>query len=80
VDQAKLQTCLKAQNEDAVRASMKEAEGLGVNATPTLFVNGRKIDGAVPIGEVRATLDAALKDAGQPVPEHAPSAPLPASR
>jgi protein-disulfide isomerase len=80
LDQAKLQTCLKAQNEDAVRASMKEAEGLGVNATPTLFVNGRKIDGAVPIGEVRATLDAALKDAGQPVPEHIPSAPTPASK
>jgi len=80
VDQAKLQTCLKAQNEDAVRASMKEAEGLGVNATPTLFINGRKVDGAVPIGEVRATLDAALKDAGQPVPEHIPSAPTPASK
>jgi len=80
VDQAKLQTCLKAQNEDAVRASMKEAEGLGVNATPTLFINGRKIDGAVPIGEVRVTLDAALKDAGQPVPEHIPSAPTPASK
>ncbi len=80
VDQAKLQTCLKAQNEDAVRASMKEADGLGVNATPTLFVNGRKIDGAVPIGEVRATLDAALKDAGQPVPAHIPSAPTPASK
>jgi protein-disulfide isomerase len=80
VDQAKLQTCLKAQNEDGVRASMKEAEGLGVNATPTLFINGRKIDGAVPIGEVRATLDAALKDAGQPVPEHIPPAPTPASK
>ncbi len=80
VDQAKLQTCLKAQNDDAVRASMKEAEGLGVDATPTLFVNGRKIDGAVPISEVRATLDAALKDAGQPVPEHIPSAPTPASK
>ena len=80
VDQAKLQSCVKAQNEDAVRASMKEAEGLGVNATPTLFVNGRKIDGAVPIGELRATLDAALKDAGQPVPELIPSAPMPAPR
>lgn len=80
VDQAKLQACVKAQNEDTVRTSMKEAEGLGVNATPTLFVNGRKIDGAVPIGEVRATLDAALKDAGQPVPEHTPSAPMPAPK
>src|SRR5579859_657729 len=80
LDQTKLQPCVKAQNEDAVRASMKEADGLGVNATPTLFVNGRKIDGAVPISEVRAALDEALKDAGQPVPQHVASAPTPASK
>jgi len=80
LDVAKLQACVKAQKEDAVRASMKEADGLGVNGTPALFINGRKIDGAVPIGEVRAALDAALKDAGQPVPEHLPSAPNPGSR
>jgi protein-disulfide isomerase len=80
VDGAKLQSCVKAQNEDAVRASMKEADGLGVNATPTLFVNGRRIDGAVPISEVRATLDAALKDEGQPVPERIPSLPAPAPK
>lgn len=79
VDATKLQACVKAQNEDAVRASMKEADGLGVNGTPALFINGRKIDGAVPIADVRAALDAALKDAGEPVPTH-PSAPAPASR
>jgi len=79
VDAVKLQACVKAQNEDAVRASMKEADGLGVNGTPALFINGRKIDGAVPIGDVRAALDAALKDAGEPVPTH-PSAQAPASR
>ncbi len=80
LDVAKLEACMKAQNEDAVRASMKEADGIGVNATPTLFINGRKIDGAVPVSEIRATLDAALRDAGQPVPEHMPSAPAPASK
>ena len=80
VDAVKLQACVKAQNEDAVRASMKEADGLGVNGTPALFINGRKIDGAVPIGDVRAALDAALRDAGEPVPTHAPSAQAPASR
>jgi protein-disulfide isomerase len=80
VDAAKLQACLKAQNEDEVRASMKEADSLGVNATPTLFINGQKVDGAVPISEVRAALDSALRDAGQPVPEHIPSAPAPASK
>lgn len=80
VDVVKLQSCVKAQNEDAIRASMKEADSLGVNGTPALFINGQKIDGAVPIGEVRTALDAALRDAGQPVPEHAPSAPAPASK
>ena len=68
LDAVKLQSCVKAQNEDAVRASMKEADGLGINGTPTLFINGRKLDGAVPVAEVRAALDAALKDAGEPVP------------
>jgi protein-disulfide isomerase len=80
VDSAKLQACMKAQNEDAVRASMKLADELGINGTPALFINGRKIDGAVPIDEVRATLDAALRDAGLPVPEHTASAPAPASK
>jgi len=75
LDVTKLQSCVKAQNEDAVRASMKEGDGLGVSATPTLFINGQKIDGAVPVSELRAALDSALKDAGDPVPEHAPAAP-----
>jgi protein-disulfide isomerase len=70
VDMAKLQSCIKAQNDDAVKASMKEAEGLGVNATPTMYVNGEKIDGAVSIDEIRAVLDRALTQAGVPVPAH----------
>ena len=80
VDAEKLQSCVKAQKEDAVRASMKEAEDLGVNGTPTMFINGQKIDGAVPISEVEAALDSALKDAGEPVPTHAPVIPPPASK
>ena len=80
VDATKLGACVKAQNEDQVRASMKEADSLGVSATPTLFINGQKIDGAVPISELRAALDTALRDAGQPVPTHIPSAPTPASK
>jgi len=79
-DVVKLQSCIKAQNEDGVRASIKEGDDIGVNATPTLFINGQKIDGAVPISEIRAALDSALKDAGQPVPEHAVTASAPASK
>lgn len=81
VDVVKLQSCIKAQDESAVKASMKEAEHVGVEATPTLFINGEKIDGAVPVGELRAVLDRALKDANLPVPNHvAAAAAAPASK
>ena len=73
LDAGKLQVCLQAQDEKSVRASMSEAEAVGVNATPTMFVNGEKMDGAVPAGEVRAELDRALKDAGIAPPEHKPA-------
>jgi protein-disulfide isomerase len=71
LDVVKLQSCVKAQDERAVKASVKAADAVGVDATPTLFVNGEKIDGAVPPNEVRAALDRALKGANLPVPDHA---------
>jgi protein-disulfide isomerase len=74
LDLAKLQVCVKAQDEKAVRASMSEGENVGVDATPTMFVNGQKLDGAVPVEDVRLALDQALKDAGVRPPEHKPAA------
>jgi protein-disulfide isomerase len=78
LDKPKLEACVKAQDETAVKASMKEGDGVGVSATPTLFVNGEKVDGVIPIAELRAMLDRALRDAGQPVPVHAATAAAPA--
>lgn len=80
VDTVKLQSCIKAQDDSAVKASMKEGDAIGVEATPTLFVNGEKIDGAVPPAELRAALDRALKDANLPVPDHVTTATTPAAR
>ena len=74
LDQAKLAACIKAQNEDAIHASVKEGESLGVNGTPTLFINGQELDGAVPVADVRAAIDQALEQAGVPVPAH-PTSP-----
>jgi protein-disulfide isomerase len=73
LDVPKLQACVKAQDEKAVRASMREGESVGVEATPTMFVNGQKLDGAVSADEVRIALDQALKDAGEAPPEHKPA-------
>lgn len=77
LDAAKLQACIKAQKDDVVKTSMKEAEGLGVTATPTLYVNGEKVDGALPLTELRAVFDRALKEAGVPAPPAAAAAGTP---
>jgi len=74
LDQTRLQACIKAQNEDAIKASMREGDSLGVSATPTIFINGQEMDGAVPLSEVRAVLDAALQQAGVPAPVHSAEA------
>jgi protein-disulfide isomerase len=74
LDIAKLQSCIKAQNDDAVKSSIHEAEALGVTATPTVFINGEKVDGALPLSELRAVFDRALKDAGVPAVPAATSA------
>jgi protein-disulfide isomerase len=76
LDTEKLQACMKAQKDDAVKASMKEADALGVTATPTLYINGEKVDGALPLPELRAVFNRALKDAGVPLPAAAASAPV----
>ena len=70
-----LQACVKAQKDDAIRASMDEAELLGVEATPTMFINGQKLSGAVPADELKAIINQALADAG----ESAPAGPTPTS-
>jgi protein-disulfide isomerase len=74
LDSQKLQACVKAQNEDAVKASMREATSLGVNATPVLFVNGQRIEGAAPVSVIRAALNSALRDSQQSAAEHRPAA------
>jgi protein-disulfide isomerase len=70
LDLATLQSCIKAQSAEAVSASVREAESLGVEATPTLFINGEKVDGALPAEDLRAILDRALQQAGVPAPAH----------
>ncbi len=70
LDPDKLQACMKAQNEDGLKKSEKEAESVGVSATPTMFVNGQELDGALSANQVREALDAALTQAGVTPPVH----------
>ena len=61
------------------RASMKQGDSLGVNGTPTLFINGERISGALPQPELWIAIDRALREAGvQPPPQVAEETKKPA--
>lgn len=68
LDQQKLDACVKKQDETAVRASMAEGDKLGVDSTPTFFINGDRLAGWVPEDQVRKILDRALVAAGEQAP------------
>ena len=73
-DMDRLQACIKTQSDVAVKASMSEGDNIGVSATPTLFVNGERLEGALDADEVRAALNRELLAAGvQPPPPPAPA-------
>ena len=59
-----LNACVAKQDDSLVKASMKDGEGLGVDSTPALFINGEKLEGAVPLEYVYQMIDGALTAAG----------------
>jgi protein-disulfide isomerase len=76
LDSVKLDACLAKQDETTVRASAKEAESLGVDGTPALFIDGERINGAVPEEQVWLVIDRALRAAGvEPPPPPQPAQP-----
>lgn len=75
-----LNACIAKQSDGAVKSSMKMGEDLGLDSTPALFVNGEKLDGAVPIEYLFRMIDGALVAAGQTPPPPVPvSAAAPAA-
>jgi protein-disulfide isomerase len=73
-DMTRLQACVKAQSDKALKASMDEGDSLGLNATPTMFINGEKLEGAVGVAEVKAILNQQLLAAGIQPPAELPAA------
>ena len=70
LDTEKLNACLTKQDDSVVRASLKEGDALGVDGTPTLFINGERLSGALPESQVWLSIDRALKAEGiTPPPE-----------
>jgi protein-disulfide isomerase len=68
LDETKLDACIAKQDESQVRASAKEAEALGIDGTPALFIDGERINGAVPEQQVWLVIDRALRAQGEEPP------------
>lgn len=68
VDEAPLKACIQRQDTTAERQSSALAGRMGVTQTPTIFVNGAKSDGDVPIEFVFDMVDNALRAEGQVPP------------
>ncbi len=77
VDVSKLNACIAQQDKKSIDASVSLGESLGIESTPTYFINGAKFDGALPIDFIFNAIDDALRAEGQtpPPPYVAPAAP-----
>lgn len=65
LDGKRLGECLASGRHDAsVNDAREAARNIGVNSTPTFFINGRMIVGALPFEEFRKVLDEELARAG----------------
>ena len=88
VDAAKLDACIAKQDTTDIEASRRVATDLNVESTPSLFVNGEKVDGAVPIEFIFNVIDDALRAVNVappppyavPAPPSSPSATTPATK
>ena len=64
LDAAKVKEALDTKRwKAAVDADTKEAEAAGIQGTPTTFVAGRELVGAVPLEHFKRFVDYALKEA-----------------
>ena len=62
IDDNKLAACIDSKASlPRVEANMNEGEALGIAQTPTSYVNGRIVIGAVPMAELDKVIDQALR-------------------
>jgi protein-disulfide isomerase len=62
LDMTKFTSCVSGNQDAAVVAQEKnDASAVGVNSTPTFFINGTEVQGAQPYSNFQTALDAAAK-------------------
>jgi protein-disulfide isomerase len=69
VDADRTNTCVAKKDASVVNASRQQADALRVDQTPTFFVNGARVEGAVPREFLFRMIDAALVAQGKTPPQ-----------
>jgi len=64
LDLGKLDACIAKQDDSEVRASLREADSLKIESAPAVFVDGERVDGAIPEEQLWLVIDRALRAAG----------------
>ena len=64
LDLTKLDACLAKQDDSTVRAEMKQADSMGIQQTPTVYINGEMLAGAIPTSALWPIIDRALISEG----------------
>ncbi len=73
LDIAKFKADMKTKCMPIVQKDMKDLQQLGVAATPSFFVNGRFISGAMPIENFSTLIDEELKKANERIQQGTPA-------
>jgi predicted DsbA family dithiol-disulfide isomerase len=73
LDMNKFKADMKA-CQSIVQADMRSLQQFGVGATPSFFINGRFISGAVPIDQFVTVIDEELKKANERIQQGTPKA------
>ena len=70
----KFKADMKGKCMAVVQKDMKDLQQLGVGATPSFFINGRFLSGAMPIENFSALIDEELKKANERIQQGTPAA------
>ena len=74
LDANKFKADMKGPCQTLVQNDMRALQAFGVGATPSFFINGRFISGAVPIDQFTSVIDEELKKANERIQQGTPAA------
>jgi protein-disulfide isomerase len=74
LDLNKLKADMKGSCNQVIQADMRDLQKFGVGATPSFFINGRFMSGAMPIDNFITLIDEEMKKANERIQQGTPAA------